>query len=80
MISLLKIAKKSAVSYILTQILTAVECATAIVILYFVFGYSIPQATAIAVPISYPIMVLQLVAIYYAYSRYLNAKEERITS
>ena len=59
----------------IAQILTTVECCAAILFLHFAYGHDVQTAIAIAIPLTYPLMIIQLIIIYYIYNKYLNERK-----
>lgn len=72
---LLIVALKSTAAYTIAQILTGIENGFIIAYLVLYKEMSVPEAVALTVPAMLPLMLIQLLLVYYMLERFINDKK-----
>ena len=69
---IISIAFKSTAAYVIAQLLTGVESGALAAYLFIARDMTLSEALAISIPISYPLMIVQMILVYLIINRYSN--------
>ena len=77
---LFTLAKQSVLSYVLANLLTGIEGGIGIVLLNIVWEYSFEASMAIMIPALYPVLIIQMMAIYLILNKLGKQPKENTTN